>query len=370
MRRLITSLAILIPSVALTVTRPPKGKSDSIPHFLQKEDSREVKEEEGSTFFPTKPFVSQPVVLPFANIKVNDDTTALPQLEPYIAVSGNQVYAFFKDWRLGTKQTFFARSLDSGDTWQANYPIYETTYTFHTDPVIRVHPNGNLFAGFMGHKFNPSASDIFVARSTNQGVSFGIGQKVSTGSTNVFSDKPWLEIGASGKLYVTWSAFDNGLGGGMARVLSVPPTAGQVGRLGRTSATTRMESGPVRSRWKGREVFCTLSGVVMNAMASKTRSGFSSPPPPIRAKISAQTVWWPVNFGTTICRGIQVAFLPRWLTQEMATFTLPGTTAGLIPTIPTSLLSVPPTAGLPGTPPSSSTITPATPPSSLCRRLR
>ncbi len=199
MRKFVAILAFLLPSVTLAVLPPPKGKWPTTPLFMQPENWSPLPAA-GQALTPEQLFML------FANIKVSDDALTRPQQEPYIAIQGNQVYALFKDWRLGSKQTFFARSTDSGDSWQANYRIIEPTYPNHSDPVIRVHPSGNLFACILGHG---SGSNVFVARSTNQGVSFDTAKLASINSADAFQDKNWMELGPSGNLYVTWTAFLN-----------------------------------------------------------------------------------------------------------------------------------------------------------------
>lgn len=199
MRKVIVGLAILVPSLVFAVVSPPKGKWPTTPLFMPPENWSPLPGS-GPVLTPEQLF------LLFTNIKVSDDALTRPQQEPYIAVLGNRVYALFKDWRLGSKQTFFARSLDSGDSWQANYRIIEPTYPNHSDPVIRVHPNGNLFACILGHG---AGSNVFVARSTNQGASFDTAKLVSVGSSDAFQDKNWMEVGSSGNIYVTWTAFLN-----------------------------------------------------------------------------------------------------------------------------------------------------------------
>ncbi len=198
MKRIVFGFLVLFPSFIWGAVDPSKGKWPIKPDFMEAESK-----------YPLQPSALTPeqlYTLLFGNVKINNDATIRPQHEPHIAISGNQVYALFKDWRLGTKQTFFARSLDSGDTWQGNYRIIEPNCTHHSDPVIRVHPSGDLFACILGHG---GCSNVYVARSTNQGVSFDTARVVSFNSADAFQDKNWMEVGPSGNLYVTWTAFLN-----------------------------------------------------------------------------------------------------------------------------------------------------------------
>jgi len=201
MRKVLVGLALLVPSIVVAVMPPPKSKKDPIPHFFQPENWWPAPEQKGRAFSLTnKPVVSQPVMLPFANVKVSDDILGRPQHEPHLAVYGSKVYALFKDWRTGSRQrVFFARSLDSGNSWQPNYQIIEPTTLLNSDPVIKVHPNSDPFACILGR-------GVFVARSIDQGSSFDTARKASLQPPTDGIDKQWMEIGPSGNIYVAWNA--------------------------------------------------------------------------------------------------------------------------------------------------------------------
>jgi len=205
MRKVLVGLALLVPSITFAVMPSAKQKKNFRPVFFQLENWSLDSTPKWSSLPNGGPaLAAQSSVGLFTNIKVSDDTLGRPQHEPHLAISGNQVYALFKDWRTGSlQQVFFARSTDCGSTWEPNYQIVEPTRILHSDPVIGVHPNGDIFACILGG--SPGVgNDVFVARSTDHGASFGTARSVSGGFTGGFVDKEWMEIGPTGNIYVTW----------------------------------------------------------------------------------------------------------------------------------------------------------------------
>jgi hypothetical protein len=133
-----------------------------------------------------------------------------PNAEVVQAVDGRYVYEVW----IGCKRRIgFARSVDGGRTFGPSRPVLGSRRKgLHTwDPAIAVAPNGTVYAAYMvGPEERAAGSSTpmrpAVAVSHDHGRSF---DRVSTlpvpaAKKGNFGDRPFIAVGPSGTVYVTW----------------------------------------------------------------------------------------------------------------------------------------------------------------------
>jgi hypothetical protein len=121
-------------------------------------------------------------------------------VDPRIAVSGGNVYVVWEDTATdGSSEVKFARSTDNGATFtNARNLSNNTGISF--DPRIDV-SGGNVYVVWEDTTATES-SDILLARSTNNGATFGLVQNLSNSPVESFDPSV---IASRSKLFVTWS---------------------------------------------------------------------------------------------------------------------------------------------------------------------
>jgi len=147
--------------------------------------------------------------------RVNNDAGAAEQATPVIAVAPNRdVDVVWRDARsAGTKGTdiYAARSTNRGATW-----IYPATAWVNDDsgnvgqqdPTIAIDRAGTIYVAWTDFRNGPNP-DIYAARSTNGGVSFGANVKVNDDVGPVWQFQPSLAAN-DGKIAVAWADLRTG----------------------------------------------------------------------------------------------------------------------------------------------------------------
>jgi PKD repeat protein len=139
--------------------------------------------------------------------RVNNDLTGAEQSQPAIAVAPNRaVYVVWRDPRIGARgpDIYFSKSSDLGATWGPNYYVNnDAGAATQQDTTIAVDAAGTIYVAWTDYRNANTAPDIYAARSTNAGASFGANVKVNddTGIASQFS--PSLATGG-GKIQVAW----------------------------------------------------------------------------------------------------------------------------------------------------------------------
>ncbi len=151
------------------------------------------------------------------DVRVNQVTQA-DQHEPSLAARPSDpkiVLVAAKDWRTGPKQVWFYRSSDGGKTWKDGHiDSMPSELPNQSDPVVTFDAAGTAYLTVIGYNQNDlSVGGIFVARSTDTGVTWQKPVLVSANGDGVFNDKEWVAIDRTtnastrGTIYVTWTLF-------------------------------------------------------------------------------------------------------------------------------------------------------------------
>ncbi|MBC7224766.1 MAG: exo-alpha-sialidase, partial [Anaerolineae bacterium] len=107
---------------------------------------------------------------------------------------------------------FYARSTDGGTTWSANVRLNDAPGTAtQTDPVLVVSPDGSsIYVAWKDGRNTDSAPgssndwDIYLARSTDGGLTWGANVRVDDGPPGTNQTQPALAMDDAGTLYAAW----------------------------------------------------------------------------------------------------------------------------------------------------------------------
>src|SRR5205807_1333805 len=149
------------------------------------------------------------------SFRVNNDAGAAEQGSPAIAVAPNRdVHVVWRDARLVGRGTdiYAARSTNRGGSW-----IYPSTAWVNDDsgnvaqqePTLAIDRAGAIYVVWTDYRSGTTAPDIYAARSTNGGVSFGANVKVNDDVGPVWQLQPSLAAN-SGKIVVAWADMRTG----------------------------------------------------------------------------------------------------------------------------------------------------------------
>ena len=124
-----------------------------------------------------------------------------------------------------TNETIYSRahvSFDGGTTW-TTYPISYNGYAATGDPAVSFDADGNAYLATLGFTWSQNRGcctnpDILVATSTDGGKTWTNPSRVargsgSFGSVGTFNDKEFLTAWGHGNAIVTWTVFNDGIGG-------------------------------------------------------------------------------------------------------------------------------------------------------------
>src|SRR5215217_3869141 len=134
------------------------------------------------------------------NTSRNLSNTPGESVDPRIAVSGSNVYVVWEDTATdGSSEVKFAKSADNGATFtNARNLSNNTGISF--DPRITV--SGSNVYVVWEDTTAAGSSDILLARSTNNGATFGVVQNLSNSPVESFDP---TVVASKNKLFVTWS---------------------------------------------------------------------------------------------------------------------------------------------------------------------
>jgi hypothetical protein len=135
----------------------------------------------------------------FTSAQTLSNTTG-ESFDPRIAVSGGNVYVVWEDATTdGSSEVKFVRSADNGATFTGAKNLSNNT-GISFDPRIDV-SGGNVYVVWEDTTATES-SDILLARSTNNGATFGLVQNLSNSPVESFDPSV---VASRNKLFVTWS---------------------------------------------------------------------------------------------------------------------------------------------------------------------
>ncbi len=151
-----------------------------------------------------QPAAGERVSLPWANIKVNTDSSNEAQNEPFVAVNPNNpnhLVVGANSWLVGNGhfEVFAYVSFDGGRTWAASQPYIDRNAgrINAADPTVAFASNGDVYFAFVA--LTPSPGAVAVSRSSDGGLTWSH-QSWVTSFANA-ADKPAMAA-ANGRLYV------------------------------------------------------------------------------------------------------------------------------------------------------------------------
>lgn len=181
---------------------------------------------------PPSPICSTPT-LGAANVNTDCESNS-PHNETSIAVNPtNQLNLIgsANDYQLllssgGTVyETVYSRAnatFDGGATW-TTYPINYNAYVATGDPAVAFDANGTAYLATLGFLFSQGNGcctnpDVLVAHSGDGGKTWSnpsrvVGGTGSFGSVGLFNDKEYIAAWGNGNAIVTWTEFNDGIGG-------------------------------------------------------------------------------------------------------------------------------------------------------------
>jgi hypothetical protein len=186
-----------------------------------------------------------PVNVPWANLKVNSDSTDEAQNEPYIAVdpkNAQHLVVAANSWQAGNGQfeVYVYASFDGGRTWSASQPYINRNASRlnGADPTVAFGADGAVYASFVA--FSPADGAVAVSRSVDGGRTWA-SQSWATSFVGGAADKPALVAGNAG-LYLFWQG--SGLFARMSQDNGATwGTASLVDSVGRNAAPVVTQNG-------------------------------------------------------------------------------------------------------------------------------
>lgn len=122
-------------------------------------------------------------------------------------------------------ETVYSRAhvtFDAGQTW-TTYAIHYDPYTSTGDPAVAFDGSGNVYLATLGFLWSQGNGccvnpDVLVAHSSDGGKTWSNPVRVqggsgSFGSVGLFNDKEYLTAWGNGNAIVTWTEFNDGIGG-------------------------------------------------------------------------------------------------------------------------------------------------------------
>jgi len=150
------------------------------------------------------PATGASVSLPWANIKVNTDSSSEAQNEPFVAVNPNNpnhIVVGANSWQSGNGHfdVFAYVTFDGGKTWASSQPYIDRNAgrINAADPTVAFGPNGDVYFAFVA--LTPAQGAVAVSRSTNGGLTWSSQSWATSFATG--ADKPAM-ASSNGKLYL------------------------------------------------------------------------------------------------------------------------------------------------------------------------
>jgi hypothetical protein len=163
-------------------------------------------------------FTTEKAPLSFgANVRVSDYAPAaffagsFSSGECSMFQSGGMIYGVWYDDRLGSDHIYFSKSTDGGSTFGSNVKVDDdSTPRDHEFPCITVDALGNIYVVWDDRRGGTkTASDIYFAKSTDGGITFGPNVKINDDDTETVQLSPNIAVGTDGTIYVAWKDYRN-----------------------------------------------------------------------------------------------------------------------------------------------------------------
>jgi hypothetical protein len=135
--------------------------------------------------------------------------TGSDQTKPSITIDRNdKIYVTYSDDRNDDSDIYFVKSSNSGDSWTTGIKVNDNiATTTQTHSTVGVNSTGKIYVAFQDNRTHTSDSfdDIYLANSTDGGISFGSDDIVNndTGSNNHIAPK--IAIAPDDSVYIVWT---------------------------------------------------------------------------------------------------------------------------------------------------------------------
>jgi len=148
------------------------------------------------------------------NARVDDTGSGTSgQYAPDMGLNGSgEIYVTWMDDRNGNDDIYFARSLDGGSSFQTNVRVDDTGVGTSNQryPAMAVNSSGEIYIAWWDRR-EGADSDLYFARSLDEGVSFGTNIRLDdTGSGTSSQGSVDLAVGNDGTIYAAWLDNRNG----------------------------------------------------------------------------------------------------------------------------------------------------------------
>ena len=126
------------------------------------------------------------------------------QTLPSVAVDQNRtIYVAWQDYRRDQADIYFAKSTDGGNTFGVNLRVNDDLgRAGQLYPSLAVDARGTLYLAW--HDFRKGNQDIYFSRSTDGGQTFGRNVRVNDDSDTAGQFNPSLAVDADGTVYLAW----------------------------------------------------------------------------------------------------------------------------------------------------------------------
>jgi len=137
------------------------------------------------------------------SVRVDDDTTELPQVNPCLGTYGDSViYIAWRDWRdyplTGKNNLYFSSSFDGGRTWIRNLNITDNSTPDPHLPDMETDDGGNIYLVWG----DEAIGNTYFSLSMDSGRSWT--QPVMINDVSSCAYEPHLAVDDEGIIYVTW----------------------------------------------------------------------------------------------------------------------------------------------------------------------
>lgn len=140
-----------------------------------------------------------------------DQTPVADTPHALVAGAAGQVYVVWATQRSSMSFIFFSASADGGETWTAPVPVNNAVprMAVRLNPDLALDQNGHLYVAWQDNR--NGNNDIFVARSTDGGQTWGDDVRVNDDTGAAAQSQPSLVAGAEGRLHLAWHDMRTGI---------------------------------------------------------------------------------------------------------------------------------------------------------------